>query len=214
MSDRMEIEYKVVVSGLDQATSAAKSAGESANQASVALNGVRNQSRGSLPALMMSVRSLNATRLAVQQMSRAITELNPTSAMYAFLNMMQVVNNLTSLTRMLKETTGAAGAAQAILATLTGNWYLIPLAIAAGALVYSQVKSMQTGGPVTQTGLHMLHHGEYVIPAQLVRTTQHYSNSRIGPVFISFQDQPSRNETNDWLDKVGTRILEQVRRGT
>lgn len=151
----------------------------------------------------MTVRTVNAARLAISQTSNAITELNPVALMYGFLNMIQVVNNLTSLTRMLKDSAASASSAQAILASLTGNWYLVPMALAAGALVYSSIKSMQTGGPVNQTGLYLLHRGEYVVPAH---------QTSIGPVHITFNRQPTSLDINTWLDQLGTRILGEMRR--
>ena len=62
---------------------------------------------------------------------------------------------------------------------------------------------MQTGGPVQQTGLYMLHRGEYVVPA---------NQTHVGPVFISFSKEPSRLGMNGWLDSIGDRILEDMRR--
>jgi len=205
VSDRVDLEYNVRVTGLDEAQASANSASESANQASLALTGARSSASSSLPTMLMTMRAMNATRLAITQTSRAITDLNPTALMYGFLNMIQVVRNLTVLTRMLKESTGAAAAAQSILATLTGNWWVIPLALAAGALVYSRIKSMQSGGPVTNTGLYMLHRGEYVVPAQ---------QTRLGPIFVTFERQPrSPLEMDQWLDELGPRLTERMRRG-
>jgi len=115
MAERMQLEYEVSVTGLGEAAITAENASRSAEQA------------------------INAARLAVEQTSKAIEDLDPRAAMYGFLNMMQVVRNLTSLMTMLKESTGAASAAQAILATLTGRWWLIPLALTAGALIYAKI---------------------------------------------------------------------------
>ena len=205
MSDRVDLEYNVRVTGLDEAQVSANSASESANQASLALTGARSSASSSLPTMLMTMRAVNATRLAIAQTSRAITDLNPTALMYGFLNMIQVVRNLTVLTRMLKNSTGAAAAAQSILATLTGNWWVIPLALAAGALVYSRIKSMQAGGPVTHTGLYLLHRGEHVVPTQQMR---------LGPVFVTFERQPrSPLEMDQWLRELGPRLAETMRRG-
>ena len=205
MSDRVDLEYNVRVTGLDEAQASANSASESANQASLALTGARSSASSSLPTMLMTMRAMNATRLAITQTSRAITDLNPTALMYGFLNMIQVVRNLTVLTRMLKDSTGAAAAAQSILATLTGNWWVIPLALAAGALVYSRIKSMQAGGSVTNTGLYVLHRGEYVVPAQ---------ETRLGPIFVTFEKQPrSPLEMDQWLSELGPRLTERMRRG-
>jgi hypothetical protein len=225
MSDRMQLEYEVSVTGLGEAAITAENAGKSADQAAAALNSAKTTGSQTLPVLLMSVRSLNASRLAVQQTSRAITELDPQAALYGFLNMMQVVRNLTSLTTMLKESTGAASAAQAILATLTGNWWIIPVALAAGAIVYSKIKSMQTGGPVEKTGLYLLHEGEYVQPAEARYTTertttiiqqrlQPVTHASFGPVFVTFQKQPdSCIDSKSMLRALGPKIMEQIRRG-
>ena len=205
MSDRVDLEYNVQVTGLDQAQASANSASESANQATAALQNAQAMSSSSLPTMLMTVRAVNATRLAIAQTSRAITDLNPTALMYGFLNMIQVVRNLTVLTRMLKDSTGAAAAAQSILAALTGNWWVIPLALAAGALVYSRIKSMQSGGPVTNTGLYLLHRGEYVVPTQ---------QTRLGPIFVTFEKQPrSPLDMDQWLSDLGPRLTEKMRRG-
>ncbi|MBN2335955.1 hypothetical protein JXL21_10395 [Candidatus Bathyarchaeota archaeon] len=205
MSDRVDLEYSVQVTGLEEAQASANSASESADQAAASLQNAQAMSSSSLPTMLMTVRSVNAMRLAVQQTSRAITDLNPTALMYGFLNMIQVVRNLTQLTKMLRESTGAAAAAQSILAALTGNWWVIPLALAAGALVYSRIKSMQSGGEVERTGLYLLHRGEHVLPAQ---------QTRLGPIFITFDRQPSTPlETDAWLRELGPRLTETMRRG-
>ncbi len=203
MSDRIDVEYNVKVTGLEEAKVAADSASSSAASATNALRVAKNQGTSSLSTMIMTVRAANATRLAITQTSRAITDLNPVAALYGFLNMIQVVRNLTSLTKMLKDATGSAAAAQAILATLTGKWWVIPLALTAGALVYSQIKSMQTGGPVDRTGLYMLHRGEYVVPAH---------ETRLGPIFVTFNKEPSRLGRGGWMDGLSSRIAEGMRR--
>ena len=203
MSDRIDVEYNVKVTGLEEAKVAADSASSSAASASNALRSAKDQGTSSLSTMLMTVRAANATRLAVTQTSRAITDLNPVAALYGFLNMIQVVRNLTSLTKMLKDATGSAAAAQAVLATITGRWWVIPVALAAGALVYSQVKSMQSGGPVDRTGLYMLHRGEYVVPAH---------ETRLGPIFITFNKEPNRLGRGRWMDGLTGRITEGMRR--
>ena len=203
MSDRIDVEYSVKVTGLDEAKAAADSASSSASNAATALSTAKNQSTSMLPTMMMSIRSANAARLAISQTSKAITELNPVAAMYGFLNMIQVVRNLTSLTKMLKDTTGTAAAAQAILATLSGKWWVVPMALAAGAMMHAAIKSMSTGGPVNRTGLYHLHKGEYVVPAQ---------ETRLGPIFINFDKQPSQMNRNRWMGGLGDRINESMRR--
>ena len=206
MSEKLRLEYEVSVTGLGEAAVAAENAGRSAHQASAALNGVQTQTSRTLPMMIMGVRTINAARLAIEQTSKAITDLDPRAAMYGFLNMVQVVRNLTSLMTMLKASTGAASAAQAILATLTGRWWLIPLALAAGAVVYARIKSMQEGGPVERTGLYLLHRGEYVVPARHMHS--------YGPIFVTFQRQPREGADADlWLRTMGPRIVEQMRRG-
>ena len=215
MTERVDLEYNVQVTGLEEAKVSANAAAESANQASAAMNVAQVQSSSSLPTMIMTMRAANAARLAVSQTSKAVTELNPTALMYGFLNMMQVVNNLTSLTRKLKDSSGAAASAQAILATLTGNWWIIPVALAAGALVYSRVKSMQAGGKVTFTGLHYLHKGEYIVPDRSRTNNRIYPvKQQLGPIFITFEKQPEPTEREEWLRDLGSHISEQLRRGS
>jgi len=149
--------------------------------------------------------------------------------MYGFLNMMQVVRNLTSLMTMLKDSMGAASAAQAILAALTGRWWLVPLALAAGALVYAKIKSMQEGGLVPETGPYLLHKGEHVIPArevemrEVVETRRFYTArteyvsprtiQSFGPIFVTFERQPRRGaDMDEWLRRLGPSLVEQTRR--
>jgi len=219
MGERMEMEYRVSVSGLVEAAASAQSAGASAAQAAASLNAAQAQGSRTLPTMMMSVRAFNAARLAVEQTSRAITELDPRAAMYGFLNMMQVVRNLTSLMTTLKASTGAASAAQAILATLTGRWWLIPLALAAGAVIYSKIKSMQTGGIIPETGPYLLHKGEEVMPAHRVYSSRtehitHSSSTSMGPIFITFEKQPQEGLDMDrWLRGLEPRLVEMARRG-
>ena len=219
MGERMEMEYRVSVSGLVEAAASAQSAGASAAQAAASLNAAQAQGSRTLPTMMMSVRAFNAARLAVEQTSRAITELDPRAAMYGFLNMMQVVRNLTSLMTTLKASTGAASAAQAILATLTGRWWLIPLALAAGAVIYSKIKSMQTGGIIPETGPYLLHKGEEVMPAHRVYSSRtehitHRSSTSMGPIFITFEKQPQEGLDMDrWLRGLEPRLVEMARRG-
>jgi hypothetical protein len=215
VTERVDLEYNVQVTGLEEAKVSANAAAESANQASAAMNVAQVQSSSSLPTMIMTMRAANAARLAVSQTSKAVTELNPTALMYGFLNMMQVVNNLTSLTRKLKDSSGAAASAQAILATLTGNWWIIPVALAAGALVYSRVKSMQAGGEVTFTGLHYLHKGEYIVPDRSRTNNRIYPvKQQLGPIFITFEKQPEPTEREEWLRDLGSHISEQLRRGS
>lgn len=204
MADRVDLEYNVQVTGLGEAAASANAAAQSAGQASAALQGVQAQGGGTLATLSMTLRTLNSTRLAVTQTSRAMNEMDPAMLLTSFMSMIHVVSNLTALTRRLRESTAAASAAQAILTTLSGRWWLIPLAIAAGALVYSKIQSMQVGGPVNQTGLYLLHRGEYVMPA---------SQTHLGPVFVTFERQPTGGlEVDQWLRELGPRLEERMRR--
>jgi len=231
MAEKFEIEYEVSVSGLGEAALAAKEAKEGADQASAAIDATRTTSSRALPMLMAGTRTLNATRLAVEQAQRAIATLNPMAAMYAFLNMLQVVSSLTHLMRLLRDSTAAASAAQAILATLTGNWWLIPLAIVAGALIYNRIRSMQAGGSIPETGVYLLHKGESVVPRErveverTVETTSLYSIRRsdyaptthvehYGPIFVTFERQPRDGiDVDDWLGHLGDRLSQRIRRG-
>jgi hypothetical protein len=121
------------------------------------------------------------------------------------LDIVHVVMNLTHLMQMLRESTVLASAAQAVLDTLTGAWYLIPLAIAAGAMVAASTRNMQTGGPVKETGVYLLHRGEYVVPSNQV---QNY-----GPFYVNFSKQPRSIDADRFLRDLGPELARQLRRG-
>lgn len=202
----MQVEYRVTVTGLEEAAVAAEAAGRSAAQASNAVNGLQSGASRALPILTTSLKAVNSTRLAVEQTAKALATMNPEAALYALLNMASAVTSLSRLMRTLRESTAVASAAQAVLATLTGRWWLIPLALAAGALVYSRVQAMQSGGPVRETGLYVLHRGEYVVPARSVTS--------YGPIFVTFERQPREGaDAEEWLRKLGPRVAEEARRG-
>jgi len=202
----MQVEYRVTVTGLEEAAAAAEAAGRSAAQASNAVNGLQSGASRALPILTTSLRAVNSTRLAVEQTAKALATMNPEAVLYALLNMASAVTSLTRMMRALRESTAVASAAQAVLAALTGRWWLIPLALAAGALVYSRVQAMQSGGPVGETGLYLLHRGEYVVPARSVTS--------YGPIFVTFERQPREGaDAEEWLRRLGPRVAEEARRG-
>lgn len=231
MAERMEIEYAVRVTGLEEATSAANSARQQADQASAALENTRSSGNKTLPIIFSSVRALTNARQAVEQTQKAVRDLNPLMALSAFVNMAQTVQSLSSLMRALKASTAAASAAQAILVTLAGAWWLIPLAIVAGALIYSRIQSMQGGGLVKKTGPYLLHEGEYIIPEKEVLRTERIIErtslvptgivierllapvSRFGPIYITFEKQPEEDERESWTRSLETMIADKIRRG-
>jgi hypothetical protein len=218
MAERTEVEYQVTVTGLEEATASANSAAAQAAHASAALESVKSSGSRAIPILFSSVRALTNARQAVEQTQKAIQNLDPMMALYAFVNMVQTVQALTSLMKALKVSTAAASAAQAILTTLAGAWWLIPLALAAGALVYSRIQSMQAGGVVPKTGLYLLHKKEEVIPAHRVYSTTHHSSyartvQSFGPIFVSFEKQPEEDERDAWMRGLEERITQKIRRG-
>lgn len=203
--ESMQIDYEVTVSGLEQTQAALQSAKRSADQAKSAIEETKRSGISFYPIVFNMMGAVNNIRQAVNQLLEGIQTMNPILLLSAFVNMIQVVNNLTVLMNALKTSTAGAAAAQGILATLTGNWWLIPLAITAGALVYSRIQSMQLGGPVTYTGLHYLHRGEYVTPAG---GTSHFGN-----IYVSFNDQPAPGHERDkWLENVEDKLAKRTRR--
>ena len=219
MAERMEVEYQVTVTGLEEATASANNAKQQADQASAALENTKSSGSKALPILFSSVRALTNARQAVEQTQTAIRDLNPLMMLSAFVNMAQTVQNLSSLMKALKASTAAASAAQAILTTLAGAWWLIPLAIAAGALVYSRIQSMQAGGIIKETGPYLLHRGEYVIPekqaASVERIVERTSApvTRFGPIYVSFEKQPEEDERDAWMRGLEERLAQKIRRG-
>jgi len=210
MASRVDLEYNVTVTGVDAATAQTDAAAQSADQAKVAMNGAANEARQTIRPIIMTVRSVNAARLAIQQTSKGIKDLNITALMYGFLNMIQVVYNLSSLMVMLKGSTGAAASAQAVLLALTGRWWLIPLALAAGALVASRIQSYEAGGYIPETGVYVLHKGEYVVPSRNI------AYNSFGPIFVSLPTtgiSPSL-DMREIVRTLGPEIVRKSRRGS
>ena len=204
-----QIEYNVKVTGLEQATVQADTAAKTADKATTSLNNAQNQAKTSLRPILQTVRSLNAARLAVQQTSKAINHLDPSAALYAFLNMIQVVYNLTNLMALLQKSTAGASAAQAALAVLTGKWWLIPLALAAMGVVYSRIQSFESGGYIGETGVYNLHKGEYVVPSRSV------AHNSFGPIFVSLPNSAMTEnvDTRELVRTLGPDIVRNARRG-
>jgi len=208
VSDRDEIEFHIRVTGITEAEAETAETAETAAQATQSLQNAQQAATDSIRPVISSVRALNAARLAVQQTARAIEELDPTYVLYAFLNMVQVVYNLVNLMRILQKSTASAASTQAALAALTGRWYLIPLALAAAGLVYSQLRSYQQGGLIPETGIYLLHKGEYVVPANQI------TNQSFGPIFVSITQGGIQSlNMRELLDSIGPEIMRKVRRG-
>lgn len=148
------------------------------------------ENRRNLSLMVMAVRDVNALRLAVTQTSRAIRDLNPAAAMYAFLNVIQVIRNTMSLLDMLRKKQQTAIFAQALLNALSGpaGWAVIAGSIfVAGAIAASVEGTMHRGGLVGRTGLYYMKKGELVIP------TQHTSN--FGPFTMIVNQMPTDPES-------------------
>jgi len=104
------------------------------------------------------------------------------------------------------------------------------LALAAGALVYAKIKSMQEGGLVPETGPYLLHKGAHVIQAREVEMREVVETRRIytgrteyvaprtiqsfGPIFVTFERQPREGpEMDRFLRELGPRLIAETRRG-
>lgn len=217
--ESMQIDYEVTVSGLEQTQAALQTAKRSADQAKAAIEETKKSGISFYPMVFNIMGAVNNVRQAVNQLLEGIQTMNPILLLSAFLNMLQVVNNLTVLTNTLKTSTAGAAAAQGILATLTGNWWLIPLALTVGALIYSRIQSMQVGGIVKETGPYLLHRGEYIIPEkQVLRTDRIIERSpasvnKFGPIYVTFNDQPAPGQQRDkWLDNLDDKLEKRMRR--
>jgi hypothetical protein len=200
MSERSLI-YRVQVTGLDVARAAAESAASGAESARDSLNGLQSVGSQALPLLSSGLHTVNSVRLGVENLSRALVALNPESALHALISMVGAASSLSRVMLQLRESTAAASAAQATLSALSGNLYLIPFAIAAGALVYQSLRSMREGGSVGETGVYLLHKGEYVVPANRVS---------YGPIFVTFEGSGGDSAL---VDGIGPRLAERLRRG-
>jgi hypothetical protein len=204
MSDSVALVYRVQVTGLDAAKAAAESASAGAEAARSALGGLQATGAQTLPLLASGLHTVNSMRMGVENLGRALSTLNPEAALHALLNMASVAANLSRVMRQLRETTATASAAQATLSVLSGGLWLVPLAIAAGALVYQSLRSMQAGGPVAETGAYLLHRGEYVVPANRVS---------YGPIYVTFDSPTGSRDAEGLLGELGPKIADRLRRG-
>ena len=196
--------YMVEVQGLEAAQSQADSAAKSADIATASLERVTTQGVKTLPLILNSLQTVNALKNSVESVTKAIQTMNPWLFLSAALNILSVVTNLMQVLRALGGAQAAAAAGQAVLATLSGQVYLIPLALAMGALVATSMKSFQIGGPVNETGVYMLHKGEYVIPANQVS---------YGPIYVNFGGSPTGNDVSRLVRDIGPALAERIRRG-
>ncbi len=201
MSERALV-YRVQVTGLDVAKASAESAASGAESARESLSGLQAAGAQALPMLSGGLHTINSVRLGVENLGRAVASLNPESALRALISMAATASSLSRVMHTLRESTAAASAAQATLTALSGGLYMIPLAVAAGALVYQSLRSMQEGGSVGETGVYLLHRGEYVVPANRVS---------YGPIYVSFEGRGG--EAEDLVAGLGPRIAERLRRG-
>ena len=197
--------YTVAVTGLDQVKAQADSAARSADLASSSVKGLQSQGIRTMPLVLNALQTVNSLRSSVDNITRAMETMNPEAMIYALLSMISVATNLMQVMRLLRESTATAAAAQAVLDALAGAWWLIPLAITAGAMVAQSIRSMQTGGPVAETGVYLLHRGEYVVPANQVTS--------YGPI-LSFPNQSGGLDVDGLLRELGPRLVGQIRRAT
>jgi hypothetical protein len=159
-----------------------------------------------MPLVLNALQTVNSLRSSVDNVTKALETMNPEAMIYALLSMISVATNLMQVMRLLRESTATAAAAQAVLDALAGAWWLIPLAITAGVMVAQSIRSMQTGGPVAETGVYLLHRGEYVVPANQVTS--------YGPIYVSFPNQSGGLDVDGLLRELGPRLVGQIRRAT
>jgi hypothetical protein len=200
----MSLIYSIQVTGLDLVRAQTDSAARSAELATNSVRMLQGQGLRTMPLVMNALQTVNALRSSVDHATRAVETLNPEAMVYALLGMISVAQNLMQVMRLLRESTVTAAAAQAVLDTLAGAWWLIPLAITAGAMVASSVRSMRTGGEVGETGLYLLHRGEFVVPSSQVTS--------YGPFYVDLHSESRGPDLDGLLREIGPRLAGQVRR--
>jgi hypothetical protein len=197
--------YNIQVLNLTEVQQQADRVAKSADVASRSQQELQMGTRQSLLLMVNGLQIFTTTQHAIMSLQRALKESSPEAWISAFLSLLSVAVNLTQVMRLLQKSTSVAASAQAIVDTLAGAWWLIPLALTAGALVYSaSMKSYQSGGPVNQTGVYLLHKGEYVVPSNQVS---------YGPFYVSFNKQPSGADVDSFMRELGPRLARSLRRG-
>lgn len=196
------INFMVQTSGITEQQQAMLQLGEEADRMALRQREMMEQ----LNRIQMSVRGINAARLAVQQTSRAIRQLNPSAALYAFLNIVQVLRNLQSWLKMVQAEQTKTLFQQTMINLMSGpaGWAVIAGALVGAGVVMAAIEgSFQRGGTVGREGLYYLHRGEHVIPASY---TNHF-----GPFTMVVQNVPTNPEAamRNWGIEAG----QELRRG-
>lgn len=230
MSSTLAIRYFISVEGIEAATTSLNNAQTTARQASAAMNDVKatseqvsrvveeagksqtqlqDVSRATLSVGITLIREVNAARLAIVQAHRAITEMDPVAALYAFLNIVQVANTLIPLMKSLQAVSQGTAVAHGIIATLSGMGWMVPVAIAAGAAIMAAItiasRSKQMGGYIEETGVYLLHKGEYVVPASQI--------TNYGPFYVTFSGGARGGfSKDDFIREYGAEISRRARR--
>lgn len=150
-------------------------------------------------------------RSAIEQMGKAIKTADPWAFVSFISSSLGVLRSTIFVLEMLQKTTALASAATAILDVLTGNWWLIPLALATAGVIYAaSTRSMQTGGMVRETGTYLLHAGELVVPRSQVFNYSQATNN-YGPFSLIVSEQPSNS--GDFMREWSRREVSALRRG-
>jgi DNA repair exonuclease SbcCD ATPase subunit len=111
-------------------------------------------------------------------------------------------------TKELLELNGQLGQPQGFTSTA---WELFRIAVfngMGGLMPQLQpfIPSMQTGGPVTQTGLHFLHQGEYVIPPPGTTSSQQVGGQTVNVGGISITEPMEVADPNTLANKIAFRL--------
>jgi len=232
--ESVTLQYNIQVVNVDQTIINLKQAEKTASQTSKALTDTEKRTESTSRTILRGISIFTNLRQTVDYTVKALKEGDPMALLMAFMNLLQTleavkrlqestlkmnivnafssgietiitsVKNLFTWLQSTRAVQAAIAGIQAMIATLSGQWWLVAAAIAAGVAVAAAARSMQMGGPVLATGVYLLHKGEYVVPAETV--------NRFGPIYVSFAGSPSGFDGATVLREFGADIARKARR--
>jgi hypothetical protein len=232
--ESVTLQYNIQIVNVDQTIINLKQAERTASQTSKALTEAEQRTESSSRTILRGISVFTNLRQTVDYTIKGLKEADPMALLMAFMNLLQtlegvkrlqestlkmsivnafssgietVITSVKSLFTWLQSTRAVQAAIagiQAMIATLSGQWWLVAAAIAAGVAVAAAARSMQMGGPVLATGVYLLHKGEYVVPAETV--------NRFGPIYVGFTGSPTSFDGASILRQFGAEIARRARR--
>ena len=245
--ESVTLQYNIQVVNVDQTIINLKQAERTASETSKTLTDTEKRTESTSRTILRGISIFTNLRQTVDYTIKGLREADPMALLMAFMNLLQTleairklqestlkmsivnafssgietiitsVKNLFNWLQSTRVVQASIAGIHAMIATLSGQWWLVAAAIAAGIAVAATARSMQIGGPILATGVYLLHKGEYIVPAETVNRVSNYYNTsmtstRFGPIYVSFTGSPDRFDKATILSEFGAEIARKARR--